>query len=294
MKKLAAGLFYQLPKSLQIRLQQRVSLLYDMAGFGDTLMVGAVAREIKKKFGNVKVTVNRTRDELLRHNPYVDYVSQRYDGIDLNYHYGKYYAGTPFTTNLIEVMCRKVGITHPSHSVDIFLTTEEKQFAQILTKGMKRPIVTIHTTSDNFDNGRKMWPLGYWRILVSLLNREKCTIIQLGGLGEKRIKGTVNCTNKYDIRRSIALIWAADLHVGIVSSLMHGAAAVKKPSVILYGGFEQSQLHDYKTVIPLESHISCAPCIKANTIIEKCQINNKCMYEILPERVFSTVKEVLS
>jgi len=41
-------IFYSLPVSWRIRLKKKVAILYDQAGYGDTLLVGAVAREIKK------------------------------------------------------------------------------------------------------------------------------------------------------------------------------------------------------------------------------------------------------
>ena len=296
MKKTLSKLFHRLPVPWQIHLNRKVSLLYDEAGYGDTLMVGAVAREIKKKYGNVHITVNRVKEELLENNPNIDTTGQRYDGINLNYHYRvkNDTASNQFIKNLLDVMCEKVGIHNPSHSVNIFLTDNENDYAQKQIENLETPVITIHTTPDSFDNGRKLWPVEYWEKLVGLLQNKNCSVIQLGGFGELHIKGAVDLTGKQDIRHSMALIKAANLHIGVVSSLMHGAAATGTEAIILFGGFERYSLHGYKNIHPIESSIECSPCIQAHTKIEKCPINNKCMHEITPEIVFNKAVEVFN
>lgn len=296
MRKTLSKLFHKLPVPLQIRLRKKVSLMYNEAGYGDTLMVGAVAREIKNKYGSVHITVNRTKGELLKNNPYIDSTGGRYTDIDLNYHYEtKNNSSTSsLNRNLIEVMCKKVGIPNPSHSVNIFLTDNENDYAKKQIENLEPPVITIHTTPDSFDNGRKLWPVEYWEELITMLKKKICSVIQLGGSGEQHIKGTVDLTGKQDIRHSIAIIKAANLHIGIVSSLMHGAAAAGTEAIILFGGFERYLLHGYKNIHPIESHIECSPCIQAHTKIEKCPLNNQCMQEITPEIVFNKAVEVLN
>ncbi len=294
MKKILSKIFYHLPVPWQIRIRKKVSLLYNMAGYGDTFMVGAVAREIKKKYGNILITVNGTREEVLKNNPNIDKTGQRYNGIDLNYHYGLYNAGLYFENNLIEVMCKKVGIKEPAHSVDIFLTKDEESYACVQIGNLKKPVITIQIASNSFDNRRKSWPVDYWNKLISMLINKNCTIIQLGGLGEQHIEGTYNLINKQDIRRSIAIVKESDLHIGIVSSLMYGAAAVDTPAIIIFGGFERYATHKYKNIYPFESYIKCSPCIQINKKIDKCPFNNQCMWEITPEMVFDKAIQILN
>lgn len=293
MKALLQKIFYSLPVSWQIHLKGRIDLLYNEAGFGDTLLVGAVAREIKRKYGRIRITANRVKEELLRNNPHVDETTERFSGIDLNYHYGKVNVGNHFEKNIIDVMCRKVGIRNVEHSVDIFLTEEELAFAQKKMASIKKPAVTIHITPGSFAMGRKLWPLKYWSKLVTLLTGKEYTVIQLGGAGERHIAGSINLIGTQDIRQSIALLKTADLHIGVVSSLMHGAAAVGTHAVILFGGFERFAAHGYDNVYPLESTIPCSPCIEANTTMTKCPLNTQCMRDISPEMVYNKVLDVL-
>ena len=255
-----------------------------MAGFGDTLLVAAVARELKKKYGKIEITINRTRSELLDNNPNVDRVGKRYSGIDLNYHYGKYNIENNDGNTLIQVMCKKVSIDNPENLVDIFLTKDEIKYADMHTAKIKKPIITIHTTSNNFDNSRKFWPITYWERIVYML-RNDYTFIQLGNSNEIPIYGSINFLGKQNIRLSIALIKKAKFHLGIVSSLMHGAAAVGTPAIILFGGFERFALHQYKNILPIETYTECSPCIKANKKMPKCPFQNRCMFDITPEMV---------
>ncbi len=293
MKVVVQKIFHALPIPWQIRLKRKVDLLYNEAGYGDTLLVGAVAREIKKKYGNVKITVHRVKEELLRNNPNVDETGHRYNGIDLNYHYGKINVGNHFDKNIIDIMCRKVGVRNVQHTVDIFLTDEERAYAEDKIEPLKRPIITIHATPGSFGQGRKLWPLKYWKKLISMLNKKEYTILQLGSAGEPHIEGSLNLLGTQDIRRSIALMNSADLHIGIVSSLMHGAAAVGTRAIILFGGFERFMAHNYSNIYAFESNIPCAPCIRANTKMEKCPLHTQCMREITPEKVHKKVLAIL-
>jgi len=237
--------------------------------------------------------VNRVKEELLQNNPYVDETGQHYNGIDLNYHYGKEYVGEHFHKNILEVMCRKVGVRNPAHTVDIFLTDEERNFATEKMNSLNRPRVTIHIMPGGFDNGRKLWPLKYWRNLAAMLRKRKYTLIQLGNANEQYIEGTINMLGTQDIRRSIALMEKAELHIGVVSSLMHAAAAVKTPAIIIFGGFERFSIHGYDNIVPLESSIPCSPCIRANTNIGKCPLNTQCMREITPRMVCKKAEWIL-
>lgn len=287
-------LFYLLPAGWRIRLRKRAELLYYRAGYGDTLMVGAVAREIKRAYGNVTVTVNGVKESLLRYNPYIDAAGQRYSGIDLNYHYGRPNAGAHLEKNLIDVMCGKVGIKNPKRSLDIYLDKEEEDYAESIVGRLARPIITIQTSSGDFDSGRKRWPDEYWEELSLKLNNAGYTVLHLGDTEDTRIKGTVNLLGKQNIRKSIAVVKRADLHIGTVSSLMHGAAAAGTPSVIIYGGFERYSAHGYGKVRPIESRIECSPCIETNAVIPPCPYGVRCMKEITPDTVYSAVTEIIN
>lgn len=291
MRKLFRILFALLPLSFQILVKKKITLLYDMAGYGDTLLVSAVARELKKKYGEIEIIINRAKSELLENNPNIDKVGQRYYGIDLNYHYGKYTIKKNPGNTLIQIMCKKVGVDNPKNMVDIYLTKEEIQYATMYTKKINRPIITFHTTSNNFDNSRKLWPITYWEKIVHIL-RNDYTFIQLGNSSEIPIRGSINFLGKQNIRLSIALIKKADLHLGIVSSLMHGAAAVGTPAIILFGGFERFALHQYENMYPVESHIECSPCIKVDEKMQQCPFNNRCMFEITPEMVIDKMSVI--
>ncbi len=287
-------LFVRLPVGLQIRLRARVSLLYSGAGYGDTLLVAAVAREIKKAYGPVTIVVNGAREELLRGNPYVDQIGQRYDGVDLNYHTGTPRAEKGFRRNLLDIMCAKVGIRHPEHTVDIRLDESEMMYAREAVQKLVRPIVTIHTTAGAFGAGRKHWPHEHWEQLVRMLRTDGCSVIQLGDSNEELVKGAIDRAGRQDIRRSIAILREADIHVGVVSVFMHAAEAIRRHAVILFGGFEPYSAHGYTHIHPIESEIDCAFCAEPDTVMQPCSRDNRCMREITPEAVAHEVHAVLA
>ncbi len=295
MLKFLRKLLYSLPVKIRIPLLKKVSLLYYDAGLGDTLLVAAVAREIKKKYGEkIKITVNCAKQDLLKNNPYINNISNRYDGIDLNYHYGKHRSTNHFDTNLIDIMCNKVGITKPEHSVDLFLSDEEISNAKSILADVNLPFITLQTTSGFFDAGRKLWPDEYWKKLIDHLKNENITIVQLGGKEDIPIDGTINLINKLSIRESAAIISLAELHIGIVSSLMHIAEAVNTKAIILFGGFERYGAHDYNHITPIESNIDCSPCGLINTKMTPCTNDMKCMREISPEIVIRKIRSIIN
>lgn len=288
------GLGANLPVSTTIRMRGRVELLYDQAGMGDTLMVGAVARELKNRLGNTHVTVHRVIEDLLEGNPYVDDIGTAYRGIDLNYHQSPHIMRRDGSLTLIETMCRKVGIRSAENRLDMYLTKEERKNAYQALSTFPRPVITIQTTAGAYGAARKHWPHKHWKQLVSLLRQHLgATVIHLGGSGERAVDGAVNFLGSRAIRDSIAVLEQADLHIGIVSSLMHAADAVGTESVILYGGFEPYELHAYETVYPISSSPPCAPCITVRGRVAPCPNNSLCMTTISPDIVHKAAENLL-
>ncbi len=288
------GLSAGFPVSTTIRMRGRVELLYDQAGMGDTLMVGAVARELKSRIGNIHVTVHRVMGDLLQGNPCVDEIGTAYRGIDLNYHQSPHIMRLNGSLTLIETMCRKAGIRSVENRLDMYLTKEERKNAYQALITFPRPVITIQTTAGAYGAARKHWPHKHWKRLASLLRRRLgATVIHLGGSDEKAIDGAVNFLGSRTIRDSVAVLEQADLHIGIVSSLMHAAHAVGTKSVILYGGFEPYGLHAYETVYPLSSSPPCAPCITVCGRAAPCPNNNVCMTTISPDIVLRTAENLL-
>ena len=294
LKRLLYRLFYLLPLWMRMRITGKIELLYQDAGYGDTFLVAAVCRELKKKYPYISVTVNRTKAEILYKNPHIDHISNRFRGIDLNYHFNGDGTSWNFKKNILDHMCEKVGIPYPEHRVDIFLSEEEMMYGLKTCSLYKQPRITIQASSSSFDSGRKAWPQRYWEQLIKKLSAMNCTIIQLGDKNDIYLSGALHYIGTQDIRRTIAIIACSNLHIGIVSSLMYGASAVHTPACILYGGFERYILHDLPGVYPIESLCECSPCITANTRIPPCPNSVICMQHITPDLVFKNVVNLIN
>lgn len=274
----------QLP--LQIALTKKISLQYRDAGYGDTFIVGAVARELKKKYGDIFITVNGTREEVLEGNPWVDATGNKRAGYDLNYHRALKKKNLNFSENLLSVLCEPLGIKNPEHRVDFFSTQQEKTFASEIVGDVNLPVITMQTSAGPYASGRKDWIEPHWETLVGLL-KDHCRMIQVGGSNDYKIRDgmVTSLIGKLSFRQAVAVVEKASVHIGVVSSLMHASAAVNTKAVILFGGFEKYGCHLYDHIVAVESDIDCAPCCVPLASISPCPMNRLCMRRILPEYV---------
>lgn len=287
MIKIFRPVFRHLPLPFQFRLINRIELLYYDAGIGDSFLVGAVAREIKKKYGPKFIIVNGCHHEIFLNNPNVNQTGNAYRGIDLNYHRPQIFRG-----NFIRDMCRRLGINNPENKVDLFITEDEVRWAKEKAKDYSHPFITIQTEAGGFSADRKLWDVEKWIELVKMLSR-RFTLIQLGGKQDRVIPGTVPLSGVLTIRQSAALIQQAQLHIGLVSSLMHVSNAMNTKAIILFGGFEKPEYHNYHNVSAIYSPVYCAPCITFNTKIPPCPNQKICIKDITVEKVLNQVQNVL-
>jgi ADP-heptose:LPS heptosyltransferase len=119
------------------------------------------------------------------------------------------------------------------------------------------------------------------------------TAIHLGAAGEPELPGTIKMAGKLKFRQAAALIDQADLHVGIVSSLMHAAEAVRTPAIIIFGGFEPFSAYDYRSIHPIEASLDCSPCAPAGTSATPCAKGMACMKSITPDQVMREIESTL-
>ena len=180
---------------------------------------------------------------------------------------------------------RKIGIKKFEYKADVYLSKEEKDFAKNKLKNIKKPIITINTKGGA---PTKNWPEENWQKLVNLLSK-KYAIIQLGNNTEVKLENTINFTS-LPIRKSIAILTKATLHVGCESFFMHAANGVNVPSVIIFGGRSTPINSGYKENKNIYIKTNCSPCM-LNTL---CPNNMECMKLIKPEIVYQKVEEILN
>ncbi len=289
---LPSGVLKKFKSIKKFRKGRELSLLYHEAGYGDTLMAGITAREIRKKHRGMSITVNGVKKELLFNNPNIDSLGDRYNGIDLNYHTGEINIGPHYERCLPEIMCKKAGIENPELKPDFYPFPEEEKYAEEFRKSIDNPYITIQPQSGNFDAGRKLWRPEGWKELTELLKKEGLQTVQLGAPGDEPVPGALNMCGKTDIRQSLMIISRADAHIGLPSSLMHGACAVSTPAVIIFGGFERYRNYKYPGIIAIESDVFCSPCAESNKRISPCPNKKICMEKITAAEVLEACLKI--
>jgi len=146
----------------------------------------------------------------------------------------------------------------------------------------------------------KRWPTEYFAKLAQELiaNKPESLIILLGSKSDYALAENIqlqasNLSNIHNwcgntsLDEAIALIGMSQTVVSNDSGLMHIAAALKTPQVAIFGSSDPHHappLSDKAQVIWL--NLPCSPCHK-----RECPLGHlKCLKDITPEQVFSTIK----
>ena len=144
----------------------------------------------------------------------------------------------------------------------------------------------------------KNWQEDKFAVLISKLYKELKVSVILVGLDNDRdivehiiaISGVpaINIAGKTSLRFLIALIQRANLFIGVDSGPSHIAAALDKPTLILYSGTNQAQEWAPKgnQVIIIQKDVACKSCEKP-----ECHIKT-CMELISVEEVFDVAKSM--
>ena len=125
---------------------------------------------------------------------------------------------------------------------------------------LPRPWIVVNRRASSW-TPNKDWPGIHWeRLITRLLDRY--TIVEIGEGNPQgpasRHPHYVDLTGKLALDRFLAIVAAADVHVGPVSGPVHVAAAAGKPSVVIYGGYEHPDCSGYPGNVSLYTPLPCA------------------------------------
>jgi heptosyltransferase-2 len=145
----------------------------------------------------------------------------------------------------------------------------------------------------------KRWPSSHFAQLAQklIVSNPSNEVILLGGKGDHELAHEIDLASKENGRihnwcgktsldEAIALIGMSKAVVSNDSGLMHVAAALKTPQIAIFGSSDPAHtppLSEKAKVIWLQ--LPCSPCHK-----RECPLGHlKCLNDILPEQVFSTL-----
>ncbi|TSA41001.1 MAG: hypothetical protein D4R57_01140 [Verrucomicrobiales bacterium] len=245
-------------------------LLIRAGGFGDLLFMTPTIRELKKSFTKVSVACfDRYRHaasgvcENFEDYPVVKSIAQSYgtvigfDGIMEN----EWAELDAENTHAIDLFAQACGVKLTDRSLSVRQPDPVWLAAQNSVK--KAPRIGIQVYSSSVV---RTYPERMTGELILELSKLGFEVFLFGGPGEVRTsptspKNVVNlCERLLTFEQSIAMLTTCDALIAPDSSLCHVAAALKIPTVALYGPFPSSLRVSDKCIKPLEGHLKCAPC----------------------------------
>jgi hypothetical protein len=193
----------------------------------------------------------------------------------------------PPRRHIIAQLCANVGITDWVPLKPYLSLSESEKAFGAWARG--HIVVQSSGLSARLPMLNKQWYPGRFQEVVDRLCDE-FGFVQIGSALEPALRRVKDLRGATGIRESAAILHHARLYVGTVGFLMHLARAVDCPSVIVYGGREAPWQSGYICNTNLYTALPCAPCWRWNT----CDIDRKCMSDILVDNVVAAIHEMMS
>jgi prolyl 4-hydroxylase len=266
-------------------------------GLGDEVAATAAVREYKRQNPDEIVTIFQPeRPAIWKHNPHLGW--------------GKYEGGRSATLrmdkgrsnhggNAAHAHAAQLGIQLADDTPELWLTSAERAAAAGLweTFGFDPARTACIDIGAGWES--KRWPASRWTATVAALSANGWKVVELGtrtpGNGHLAagLPGVAaSFLDATSIREAAALIASSALFLGHDSGLMHVAAAVGTPSVIVFGSTKWYE-YAYYNSLPVFPATSCGEhCYKAcyrPPKNERGQFSH-CMTEIGVERVVAAVE----
>jgi ADP-heptose:LPS heptosyltransferase len=266
-------------------------------GLGDSVLFNSVLYELGQQTGKYYLVGTKHR-EIYQGNPhalilpfpqYVNYKIFRILGslFGLNIHHIDYYhEGYPPKQHILKLLADRIGLKKAPCTLKIFLSEKEKK--KRLLPQSKKPWVAIQSTGLSTWTDNKNWGVDNFHKVVCLLEKD-FSVVQLGSSGDPSLGVDLELQGGLPLRDVFLVLRECGLFIGQVGFLMHAAAAVELPSVIVYGGFEAPWQSGYVQNANLFSNMVCAPC----WLETKCPYEKKCMTMISPQKVAENAKILL-
>jgi len=186
--------------------------------------------------------------------------------------------------HLADQMAQIVGVELPFDWAPIYLPRSPS--------GVESEVVVIQNSCRGalYAATTKEWPFERWDCLAERLVAAGHELVQIGTLHDPPVRGSIDLRGKTDLPRAAAILEQAKLFIGLESGLMHLAAAVRIPSVIIYGG----RTRPHETGYPFHFHagVSQLPCSGCG-LNSDCPLEVKCMTDITIEDVWVSTKKAL-
>ncbi len=233
---------------------------------GDTVVLTALFRDIKRAYPDIEIGFWGHARDLLQNNPYLTHFPTDQDGL-------------PRDKKIKSLrMCYRDGLRRQNHETCHFVAEFHRNFKKQtgLFVPVTEPYPDLHLSewekSTPIVEGRywcflsggksdftaKVWSTANWQMLINELRGYGIPMVQFGasnrGHWHPQIDGVLNLVGRTNLRDMLRLIYHADGVVCGVTASMHIAAALQKPCVVIAGGREAWHWECYA---PENSGLSC-------------------------------------
>jgi glycogen synthase len=269
-------------------------ILYNNWGIGDELLLSAVARELRRTYSSLNIWIEsrfgfsfpRFSNEI-KPPPTAVRVETIYQNPVL---YGPEYHN-PFPGHLVQQMLDKVALETGWH------VRAENCEPLVQLKHVKRredsKRIIVHCRP-NKRLPSKDWGLKRWKELCLLLSSAGWEVAQVGAIDDPFLPGAQDLRGT-SVAELPDLIHQSRIVICLVGFLMHVAAAVNTPAIVIYGGREHPAIDGYPNQIHLSSNpLSCRGRWGCHLAPDKaCSYEMKCMHGIEPEGLVGIVEMML-
>jgi len=257
-------------------------------GIGDVLMCTPALRELKRRRPNCRIRFYTNFPSLVRGLPYIDEAipteAAPCNATALEY---ESHVPPPPHLHLSKIIGGGLGVrvtdVLPDCTVDPALV---ERFCNAWRE-LPRPHITVNCHASSW-TPNKEWPERYWAELIRRLSQD-AAVIEIGASsgtkGNSFGKFYVDLRGRTTLEEFVAVVAACDLHVGPVSGAVHIAAATRKRSVVIIGGYEGPSNAAYPRDIALYTPVECSPC----WLRTLCPHELRCLNAISPGQVEKAV-----
>lgn len=250
-------------------------------GMGDVLMSMGEARALHKKTSQPVLIVGVDRRPVQDHGLF-DGVPYLLRAPSADRRYQRLVNGPGVRPYIAAKGARKwTWMPYKPKPAEIVFTPSELEFAE-----RYRGAVMIEPQIKAIGHDNKAWPAKNWTTLVAALREADIPTVQCGPGGTLAIADTFALTPSF--RYAAAVLSVARAFVGTEGGLMHAAAAVGTPAVIIWTEFISPEITGYDMHRNLR--VAGPPCgMRSN-----CTTCRKSAAAVTPSMVLDNLKELLN
>ncbi|HWB58210.1 MAG TPA: glycosyltransferase family 9 protein [Chthoniobacteraceae bacterium] len=257
-------------------LRARLTVFDAFGAPGDTLLSATVCRNVKRCFPNLLLNLITPNPELVARDPNIDETNAPESRLCVWSWYLDHITRKDPGSNVHEPIARALRIPDYEYRARVYLDDAERKEAAALLERNGLPVLAFNMLSKE---PVKNWPPERWLEVIESL-RGRFHLVHLGDGREPIIPGVQRFAGTLEMRQSMAVLSAADLHVGPDSFLMHAANGLGVPSVIIHGASRPPESLGYRGNINLAVKIPCGPCWIHESRGERCAHGLECLRKI--------------